>query len=499
MIDINAIKSLASDIHVLYVEDETELRNTTAKYFRKIFFHVDVAEDGQDGLKNFQENKYDIVITDINMPYMNGIEMIAEIKTLDSEQEIIITSAYSDTKYMIDAIRLGVNSYIIKPMNYEQMNLILYRTVNKIVNVRENMMYKIHLEELVEKRSAELLKLERDKVENFEKTLKALVNIIESRDTYTGGHSGRVANYSKLIAQQLDRSSEECELIYQAGILHDIGKISTPDSILLKPGKLNEFEYKLIKDHVSIGYELLSNIPMYNNISEIILYHHEHYDGSGYPKGLRGDKIPLLARIMMVADSFDAMTTNRIYKGRKTIPEAINELKELSGIQFHPEVAEAASIALKNVNIMDEISQHPISETEIERFSYFYKDQLTGVYNVAYLDYMLNHNAIVRTFKYLNVLYMHNFNQYNDRYSWSKGDELLHAFANYLINKYPEANIFRIHGDDFILLTETALDIDMNEFDNMEILVDSNISISKRHISLIETVIDNISTLKDWL
>lgn len=499
MIDVSLIKSLASDISVLYVEDEPDLRNTTAKYFKKLFSRVDIAEDGQDGLKHFQENKYDIVITDIQMPFMNGIEMISEIKTLNSEQEVIIVSAYSDIKYLIDAIRLGVSSYIIKPINYEQMNLTLYKIVNHIVQVRENVMYKQHLEELVEKRSEELLKLAKDKVENFEKTLKAFINMIESRDTYTAGHSERVANYSKLIAQELKLSTEECELLYQAGILHDIGKISTPDSILLKPGKLNETEYNLIKTHVSVGYGLLSHIPMYAEMSEIIHCHHEHYDGSGYPNGLKADEIPLLSRIMIVADSFDAMTTNRIYKGRKSVTEALDELKKLSGIQFHAEIAEAASIALKNIDNIDNISQSPVSEIEKERFSYFYKDQLTDTYNTAYLDYMLNQNNLEKTYTCINVLYIHNFTQYNTINGWTEGDNFLKKFSEYLIDKYPEATIFRIHGDDFILLTKSILDIDMIQLKDMEILSDNNLSIGNSHIDLDETAVENLRTLESMI
>ena len=151
--------------------------------------------------------------------------------------------------------------------------------------------------------------------QNFEKTLEALVSIVEDRDSYTGGHSQRVATYSKMIAKEMGFSDEECELIYRAGKLHDIGKISTPDNVLLKPDKLSKLEYKLIKRHVEVSYAILSTIPMYKDIADIVISHHERYDGKGYPKGIGGDEITILGHVMIVADAFDAMTTNRIYKG----------------------------------------------------------------------------------------------------------------------------------------------------------------------------------------
>ena len=182
---------------------------------------------------------------------------------------------------------------------------------------------------------------------------------------------------------------------------------------------------------MKVGYELLSHIPMYSEISEIILSHHERYDGAGYPNGLSGNQIPLLSRVMIVADSFDAMTTNRIYKGRKSVPETLEELKNLSGIQFHPEVVDAACVALKNIDGLEITSQTPSTKIERERFSYFYKDQLTGLYNTVYLDFILSNQNRAESFNHLNILYMHNFNEYNARHGWPKGDALLRDVSQY--------------------------------------------------------------------
>ncbi len=493
MIDVKTLKSLAGGFKVLYVEDEPELRDSVGSYLRKIFDHVDTAEDGQIGLKKFQEHSYDIVITDILMPNMNGLEMAAEIKRINEDQEIIVISAYSEPSSFVHAIRLGVNGYIIKPINYEQMNMALNKTINKLANFQDNIMYKEHLEEMVEKRTEALFALEGEKIQNFENTILAFVEMIEERDTYTGGHSQRVAHYSKLIAQKMGRSEEECEMLYRAGILHDIGKVATPDTVLLKPGKLNGLEYKLIQDHVTVSYDLLSKIPMYKELAETIIYHHERYDGKGYPAGVKGNEIPPLARIMIVADAFDAMTTNRIYKGRKDTVGAIEELKSLSGKQFHPEVVESAVEALSDIQTVETINQLPITEIEKERFAYFYRDQVTNAYNTEYLNFILNRNYFEKESLCINVLYLHNFAQFNKKYGWKEGDNCLNEFVNYLYDCYPLSMIFRIHGDDFILTSKSYLEIDMNQFEWLDMFKKDHVTISKLHIDLQE---DNVSSLE---
>ncbi|MFT7823319.1 MAG: HD domain-containing phosphohydrolase [Sulfurimonas sp.] len=413
MTDIKALKILSAGFKVLYVEDEPELRNAVGTYLKKIFESVDVAENGKEGLKKFQEYHYDIVITDIEMPCMNGLEMAAEMKVLVPDQEIIIISAYTDSEYFMDAIRLGINGYIIKPVNYEQINMTLYKSVQNLTQIQENMMYKAHLEEMVEERTQELMALEKEKIKNFEKTLFALVEMIEARDSYTAGHSQRVAGYSRMIAQKMGRSDVECELLYRAGILHDIGKIVTPDSILLKPGKLNGMEYKLIQEHVKVGYNLLSRIPMYKEMAEVIVYHHEHYNGMGYPHGAKGEEIPFLSRIMIVADAFDAMTTNRIYKGKKDVAQAVEEIKMFSGKQFDPEVVETAVEVLSTLEIPDSVNQLPMTEIEKERFAYFYRDQVTNAYNADYLTFTLNQKRIGKKSCFLHMVSLHNLGLYN--------------------------------------------------------------------------------------
>ena len=346
MIDVKILKSKASGLTVLYVEDEELVRESVSNYLHKIFASVDVAKDGEDGFKKYQEKHYDIVVTDIQMPKISGLVMSEQMRDIHPEQEILIISAFTNTECLMDAIKLGISGYIIKPVSYDQMNAALYQSVNKVMLFKENMTYKQNLEKMVQERSNAILNLQQERYENYEKTLESFVSMVDERDTYTGGHSQRVATYCRLIAQEMGYSDSECDMMYKAGILHDIGKISTPDSILLKPSKLTDLEYKLVVEHVTIGYNLLSNIPMYKDIAEIILCHHERHDGKGYPKGIQGDEIPVFGRIIKVADSFDAMTTSRIYKARVSLSQAMKELKDCSGTQFHPEVVESAIKAL---------------------------------------------------------------------------------------------------------------------------------------------------------
>ncbi|MDD5212519.1 MAG: HD domain-containing protein, partial [Sulfuricurvum sp.] len=291
--------------------------------------------------------------------------------------------------------------------------------------------------------------LQKEQINNYEETILAFVDMIEQRDAYTAGHTLRVAKYSRKLATYLNIDEAMIHKIEKAAILHDIGKIATPDTILLKPGRLNALEYELIKNHVTAGYKMLSKVKMYAELAEIMKFHHEHYDGSGYPYGLKGEKIPMEAHIMIVADAFDAMTTNRIYKGRLTIEDAISELNKKSGIQFHPIVVEAANHVLVD-EVIFQTTQMPQSDLEKQRFSYFFNDNLTGLYNEAYMQLMLHQ---IDAQMYVYVVRLHNITTFNKHMSWNKGNELLLSVANQLKVYFPEAKIFRFEGDDFLIFS----------------------------------------------
>jgi diguanylate cyclase (GGDEF)-like protein/putative nucleotidyltransferase with HDIG domain len=451
---IKELRELSQNFSVLYVEDDVSIQKSMSDYLSKFFKEVVSVENGAVGLEAYKEGDFDIVITDIAMPLMNGLDMIEKIKEIDSEQLVLVTSAHSESEYMMGAIRAGIDGYIIKPFDFEQLNNALFKIVEKLFKFQENIEYKNHLEELVSKKTDMLSSLLSFQHDNYEKTIYSMVEMIEDRDTYTAGHSKRVATYSRLIAQEMGFSEDDCLKIYQAGILHDIGKIATPDSVLLNPKILNDLEYKLIQEHVNVGYRLIKNVPMFEPLAEIIYSHHERYDGKGYPRGLKGNEVIPLAQIMIVADSFDAMTTNRIYKARKTKAEAFDELELLKEQQFHPNVVEAALVALKGVELEHGITQLPSNKLEEERFSYFYRDILTEIYNHDYLDLLLVRNSYEKVYFYLYTFFLKDFTHFNKKFGWGAGDVVLKDIAHILREHFKNSLVFRVFGDDFIVLSQ---------------------------------------------
>lgn len=506
MLNLKTLQALTQSMKVLYVEDDDNIREEVEHYLSRLFAVVQSAENGQIGLEKYQQATYDIVLSDISMPIMDGLEMSREIRSLNENQEIIIISAYSSSEYFIESIEIGVSGYIIKPVDFNQMKNAIYNSATKINALKEAEALRLHLEEMVTERTSELnhsieneRKLQRKQIENYEKTIFSFIEMVERRDTYTAGHSERVAKYSKRIAQAMDYSEFECNTLYQAAMLHDIGKIATPDSVLLKPGKLNVLEFKLIKEHVSTGYDLLKKIPMYEDLAEIIHFHHERYDGTGYPNGIKGKEIPPLSRIMIIADAFDAMTTSRIYKRRMSLQDAIKEIETLKGIQFDPEVATIAIKVLKEITLDEAINQLPTSALEEERFAYFFKDLLTDVYSKSYLEFVLLANKEDQFYTYMQGVFIGHFTAYNDKYGWEHGDKLLADVAKFLKETCQGALIFRVYGDDFLLLSNTSLTIDITPLLSMDSIKNSSITIGLKEYNLNEVVLNNTDDLEKIL
>lgn len=457
--NVAQMKVLTQNLVILYVEDESSIRESLAKYFKKFFNTVIVAKDGIEGLEAYKTNHIDIVATDINMPKMNGLTMAKEIKKINEYQNILVVSAYSDVQNFTESIQIGIDGYILKPIDYNQLNATLYKIAFKIKQFQENKKYKENLEELVEEKTHDFKQLQEEQIDNYKKTLHALVKMIEDRDTYTGGHSLRVAQYSKMIAKHLNLDEQKCENIYEAGILHDIGKIAIPDNILLKPGELNNLEYTLIQEHVNIGVQMLEKIPMFEVLAQYIQGHHERLDGSGYPNGLQGDAIALESQILAVSDTFDAMTTSRIYKARKSSQEALLEIENLQGIYFKKEVVQSAKEVLKDIHIDENITQFPTTQIEKERFSYFYKDQVMQCYNSDYLDLMLIKNNHNREYHYIYQVAIHHIDIINERKGWNEGNSYLLNIVTHLSELFQGYDIFHIFGDDFVILSKELLDI----------------------------------------
>lgn len=292
-----------------------------------------------------------------------------------------------------------------------------------------------------------------------QEVLEMLTSMVEDKDLYTAGHSKRVAMYSARIAQAIGLSEEEQTTIYQAGLLHDIGKILTPEAILLKPRKFNRKEYDIIKSHSIDGEKMVLFITSFKEYAPIIRHHHERFDGEGYPDGLKGEDIPLLSRIMSIADAFDAMTTNRIYKTRKSIEKAILELKKCAGKQFDSKIVPYAEKVLLEFKELVKINQVPKNIIDEERFAYFFKDTLTGAYSSEYLNYFLN-TTDKNHFRCCYFVQIHHMNNYNEHFGWKCGDDALKEIALRVKVLFHSQYVFRVFGDDFIVLNTLHVSID---------------------------------------
>lgn len=329
----------------------------------------------------------------------------------------------------------------------------------------------------------EMVRLQQERIGNYEETILSMVEMIEKRDTYTAGHTRRVAHYCELIAKRLGYGNEEIERLKGAAILHDIGKIAIPDAVLLKPGSLSNLEYDLIKQHVEVGYEALSRIEMYRELAEIMRHHHERHDGRGYPAGLKGDAIPRLSRVMAVADAFDAMTTNRIYKPRKSVAEALDDLRRLAGSEFDPEIVDAAEATLCNVVPPPVADQLPKTLLEKQRFAYFFNDHLTGLHNAEYLRF-ISKSGLDSGYHWASMIMLKHFSHYNSEHGWAAGNQLLAEFSSHLAANWPDVVISRVTGDDFVLLAAVPQDIDSTRLKADSPLCDTPVDIEIREIDL---------------
>lgn len=348
---------------------------------------------------------------------------------------------------------------------------------------------------VIQSKAEQIRNNEIEKIKNYQNMISLIIDLLDKRDSYTAGHSSRVAEYCEIIAMAIYNDESVAKKIKETATMHDIGKIAIPDSILLKPGKLSDFEFKLIQYHLTAGYELLSKVEIYRELAEIMRYHHERFDGNGYPNGIAGEEIPPLSRIMIIADAFDAMTTDRIYKPRKSVEEALREIERLKGTQFDPTVADVAIRVLRNINI-ETTSQLPITDIEQERFAYFLKDQLTGLNNHWALESILGTNEYTHDYRFATVIAIENMADFNSKYGWEVGDILLKDFGTMLMSRYSKNKIFRIFGDNFVILGFNFLDISNTEILTIDPLQGKDIVLSVNTIHLIEENINSIRSLE---
>ena len=298
---------------------------------------------GRLALAAAAQNPPDLILLDINMPEMNGYEVCAKLKSTEklSEIPVIVLSALSATEDKVRAFQAGAVDYISKPFQFEEVHARVETHLKLHDLQRALKLQNERLDELVEQRTKQLQAAVKQIESTYDETLHALGAALDLRDNETAGHSQRVTRYSLEIAKAMRCSQEELRQISLGAYLHDIGKIGIPDAILLKAGKLNPEETEVMRQHVRIGYDMVSRISFLSQAAQIVLAHQEFYDGGGYPQGLSGKQIPLGARIFAVADTLDAMTSDRPYRAALPFQTAREEITRCSGTQFDPDVVHA--------------------------------------------------------------------------------------------------------------------------------------------------------------
>jgi putative nucleotidyltransferase with HDIG domain len=325
---------------ILIVDDEVEITEILADLLSEDYDCIR-AGSAEEALSRLHEGEFQLVISDITMPGMSGLDMIPHVKEFAPDTVVVMISGMQTVESAIGALRLGAFDYLMKPFDLRQVEAVVKRALEHHDLVVAKQRYENHLEELVEQRTIELDKALNSLEGAYRSTLKALTAALETRDSETHGHSERVVTYSLRLGREYGLSSEEMKALEFGSLLHDIGKIGVPDSILRKPAKLTEEEWVRMREHPIHGQQILRGIEFLQGASRVVAQHHEKWDGTGYPLGLRKEEIDICARIFSVADAFDAITSDRVYRRGKPYEAAAQELDDWAGRQFDPRIVEA--------------------------------------------------------------------------------------------------------------------------------------------------------------
>src|SRR5215212_1970073 len=325
---------------VLVADDEPEIRDVLYDLLSPAY-ECAAARSAEEALLCLHKKRYDLVISDIMMGGMSGIEMIPHVLGMSPDTVVIMISGVQTVESAINALRAGAFDYVMKPFDLQHVEAAVARALTHHTLRVEKRRYENYLEEMVEQRTAELDKALRSLGDAYRTTLRALTAALEARDSETHGHSERVVNFSLRLGREMGLDAEQMRSLEFGSLLHDIGKIGVPDAILRKPGALTEEEWVRMREHPLHGQKILRGIEFLEGAAKVVAQHHEQWDGSGYPVGLRGEEIDICARIFSVADAFDAITSDRVYRRGKPYEAAAQELEDWAGRQFDPKVVEA--------------------------------------------------------------------------------------------------------------------------------------------------------------
>jgi putative nucleotidyltransferase with HDIG domain len=326
--------------NLLIVDDEQMIRDLLALTLSREKYTCFQSSNSEEGLSVLKEKEIDLALLDVMMPGSSGIEMLKDLKSISPDTAVLMITALSDMETALACIHLGADDYITKPFSIDNILVKARSALEKRRLIIENRKYQNELELKVMEQTQVIRSAMEEINLSYESTLSALVRSLDARESEVGSHSERVMNYTLLLARNMGISDQELQVISKGALLHDIGKIGVSDNILLKPGKLTPEEWVEMKQHPTIGYKILADVKFLRRASEFILAHHERYDGAGYPNGLKGEEIPLSARIFSIADTLDAMTSDRPYRKALPFQTMVDEIVRCKGSQFDPQVVD---------------------------------------------------------------------------------------------------------------------------------------------------------------
>lgn len=327
----NQVTSKSADFKIIAVDDEQGILDSLSIFMKRSGYDFVGITDPIEAINRVKTEHFDLMVLDFIMDPIHGDKVVEEIRKFNKDLYILLLTGHKDLAPPLETIHeLDIQGYCEKSDKFDQLLLLIESGLKSVNQMRT------------------ITKMNENLEKSYMDSIEILRHTVEAKDPYTRGHSDRVSEYAVLLGKKLNLTNEDIEKLKIGGLFHDIGKIGIPDSILLKESKLTDEEYIKIKEHPVIGYNILENADMFKNILDIIKYHHERFDGNGYPEKLAGENIPYLSRITSVVDSFDAMTSKRSYRDSLPMDVVKSEILQNFGSQFDPEIGIAFLDILDN-------------------------------------------------------------------------------------------------------------------------------------------------------
>ncbi len=335
------METARSQARVLVVEEQVHSRSVIDGMLEKAEYSTVLSSGSDEAIAHIERDPpYDVVLSDVMMAGLNGQGLIERMRQVQPDTPLVLVTPSRDMERALAAVRQGAYDYLLKPFAKDQLLVTVKRAIAYRRLVQQNAMYRQDLEQMVSARTGMLNQAITDLERSYDITLEALGDALDLKDAETEGHSKRVTAFTIALARGAGVPPHQIPVVARGAFLHDIGKMAIPDAILLKPSKLQAEEQKVMREHCARGYQMLRKIPFLQEAAEIVYAHQEHYDGSGYPRRLKGEQIPLGARIFAVADTLDAITSDRPYRKATSFAAARLEIKRCAGTQFDPKVVE---------------------------------------------------------------------------------------------------------------------------------------------------------------